>query len=497
MMSSVRWLGGSKAHAPGSDVRDAAQPARAPIEARRARRGARAVIGAAARDTSGVVSLLFGLMVVVLLATIGAGVDAARWFHARSLTVGAVDAGVLAGARILQTDGLATEHALAMAMSYYNENVRERDGLVEDTISFTIVDHGTAVTAEGAAHIETVLLKLIGINRLPLFKAAGSEFSKAVLAVGANADQSLEISLMLDVTGSMAGQRLQDLKDAAKDLIDIVVWEGGGQHTSRLALVPFSAGVNASSLPVGVVSTGNATRSFNTMNGRSTTMRLAAACASERAGADAYTDAAPVGGALLGRVYNPSGACEPANPVVPLSNNKAHLKSVVDGFVAVGSTAGHIGTAWAWYMLSPNWAPVLPPDSVPASYSVLSQRNEDGKPVLEKIAVLMTDGEYNTQYCTSGIRDRNSNGSSNQLGTCTAANGSSAAQARSLCAAMKAKGVTVYTVGFQISAGSEAAETLNQCATDPGKAYMAENGEELKQSFRSIALKISDLYLSQ
>jgi hypothetical protein len=272
---------------------------------------------------------------------------------------------------------------------------------------------------------------------------------------------------------------------------------GACQPTNAVVPLSFSASVNTSGLPASIVATGNATRYFNTMDGRSTQMRLAPSCAAERTGAQAYTDAAPVDTAVLGRVYNPAGACQPTNAVVPLSNDKVHLKSVVDSFVATGSTAGHIGTAWAWYMLSPNWASVLPAGSHPASYSVLSQRNEDGKPVLEKIAVLMTDGEYNTQYCSSGIRDRNSNGSSNQLGTCTAANGSSATQARALCTAMKAKGITVYTVGFQIAAGSEAAQTLSQCATDPGKAYMAENGEELKQSFRSIALKISDLYLSR
>jgi len=127
----------------------------------------------------------------------------------------------------------------------------------------------------------------------------------------------------------------------------------------------------------------------------------------------------------------------------------------------------------------------------------LSEVNSKGKPVLEKIAVLMTDGEYNTQYCKSGILDKNSLGSSSTKGKCTASGGNSATQARALCAAMKNEGITVYSVGFQLASGGTAEETLSQCATSEDHVYNAQNAEELKQSFRNIALKISALYLSK
>jgi hypothetical protein len=102
----------------------------------------------------------------------------------------------------------------------------------------------------------------------------------------------------------------------------------------------------------------------------------------------------------------------------------------------------------------------------------------------------MTDGEYNTQYDTNGVQ-------TGSTGAGSAVNGDSTTQARALCTAMKAKGVTVYTVGFDLGGNQTAIDTLNQCATDDSKFYNANDGQELKQAFRDIALKISSLYLSQ
>jgi hypothetical protein len=183
--------------------------------------------------------------------------------------------------------------------------------------------------------------------------------------------------------------------------------------------------------------------------------------------------------------------------VVDLTNDKTLLMSTIDSFQATGTTAGHLGTAWAWYTLSPNWGSVFPVSSLPKSYSVLSEVNSKGKPVLEKIAVLMTVGEYNTQYCNTGILDKNSLGSSSTKGKCNASGGNSATQARALCTAMKNEGITVYSVGFQLASGGTAEETLSQCATSEDHVYNAQSTEELKQSFRNIALKISALYLSK
>ena len=169
------------------------------------------------------------------------------------------------------------------------------------------------------------------------------------------------------------------------------------------------------------------------------------------------------------------------NILTPLSNDRTMLKRRIDKLTLAGATAGHIGTAWAWYTISPNWGDIFTGASKPASYSDEKTR---------KIAVLMTDGDYNTEYW-NGVEAKTSNGADANY---NANNGASEAQAPKLCTAMKAKGIEVFTVGFQVSTAAKA--LLMNCATDASHYYDATSGDALKQAFRDIALKISTLRIS-
>ncbi len=101
----------------------------------------------------------------------------------------------------------------------------------------------------------------------------------------------------------------------------------------------------------------------------------------------------------------------------------------------------------------------------------------------------MTDGEFNAQFKSlSGAGISASAGDAN--------NGGSSVQAKALCDGMKAQGITVYTIGFDLGGNQTAINTLNYCATSAGHAYNAADAAELRQAFRDIALKISALYLS-
>jgi hypothetical protein len=204
----------------------------------------------------------------------------------------------------------------------------------------------------------------------------------------------------------------------------------------------------------------------------------------ERTGANKYTEAAPGAYNYIMTKYNSNGSCAlgASGQLVPLSSDKSALKTKIAGLTTSGGTAGQIGTAWAWYTLSPNWNSIWSSSSNHAAAY--------GTANLQKIAILMTDGEYNRQYDANGVSTSDSNGGS-------AANGTATNQARSLCTGMKAKGITVYTVGFDLGGNQPAIDTLSQCATDPSKFYNADDGEQLKQAFRDIALKISQLYLTQ
>jgi len=453
--------------------------------------GAKAGLQRFAGDGSGDVAVLFALMTIVMCLFMGAAIDVGRWLHARQQTRSAVDAAVLAGARALQLDGSNLSGAVAAAQNFYVENTKTRMTLLSDSITFKAADNSTAFTAEGNAYIETPILGLANVTKLPLLATAGTDYSKAVLAVGGNAELSLEISLMLDISGSMSGSKLDDMKAAAKDLVDIVVWQDQSSYTSKVAIAPFSTDIAVpSSMRNSVRGTGlPASKSLSyscTTKGKKGTCSATyylSPCVVERTGANKYSDAAPGSGNYVMARYTSNGTCsQPSTAeVMPLSSDKAALKTMIDNLPLAASTAGHLGTAWAWYLISPNWASVFPAASQPAAYGTTS---------LQKIAILMTDGEYNTQYDANGVK-------TGSTGAGSAANGSSVVQAKALCDGMKGQGITVYTVGFDLGGNQTAIDTLEYCATNPGTFYNADDGEELKQAFRDIALKLSSLYLSK
>jgi Flp pilus assembly protein TadG len=353
---------------------------------------------------------------------------------------------------------------------------------------------------------------------------------------------NVEVAVMLDVTGSMCQpcSKIDALRTSAQDLIDIVVWDDQSEYYSRVALVPFAEAINVGttlapkvrgsvtpnqqSSPQ-VFSNSDMTNTSkqptsqwirfpkangsNCSSGSTCTWQISSKCVTERIGQEKYTDAAPdvnFPASLVGKGYfgtNTNTSCGVANysdPQInlirPLTSDKALLKKhVKDELSTGGSTAGHLGTAWAWYMLSPNWNAVLqsafPDAKAAAPYSDLDVKNSKGQPKLRKIAILMTDGEYNINYC-KGVEAKNSD--QNPDINCNSENGKSLVQAAGLCTGMKDVKIEVYTVGFQVN--STAKTFLKNCATDAAHYYDATSDIELQQAFRDIALKIATLRLT-
>jgi Flp pilus assembly protein TadG len=419
---------------------------------------------------------MFAFLVSAMVLSIGGAVDIGRWLQARSVTKAAIDAAVLAATRQLQIDIDAPGAALAVAQSYYRANTDKRFKILDDTITFSVGEDGKGVSARGAAYIATTFLALAKIDRLPLLDVSGAEYASATMSQG-NANRSkLEVSVMLDVTTSMSGPKLADLQAAAKDLVNILVRDG--RDGTRVALAPFSDAVRPGNVLTEVRGQRPSTSRFQDNEGRWKTYKLSP-CVSERDGNGAYTDIAPVGNDKVGPVYTRDGSCNPGAEIVPLTADRSELLGTIDGLSAGGYTAGHLGTAWAWYLLSPRWSAVLPGASAPGSY---------GDKKVKKVAVLMTDGEYNTQYDADGISTRDSGKS--------AVNGASESQSRQVCDRMKAEGIEVYTIGFALTERN-AVETLAHCASSASQAYLARNGDELRQAFRDIALTLTPIHLTQ
>ncbi|MFA4894002.1 ubiquitin-activating E1 FCCH domain-containing protein [Brevundimonas sp.] len=230
---------------------------------------------------------------------------------------------------------------------------------------------------------------------------------------------------------------------------------------------------------------------FEDGNGDLTTHSVSS-CVTERLGAERATDAVPNASARVGRHYpglntTPGANSACLNSVIqPLSSNAATIKTNIDNLSTNGVTGGQIGIAWGWYMVSPTFSTLWPSASA-APY--------DTSETL-KAVIIMTDGEFNAPYCQGVIAV--GYGANNDVSNgCSPDNGDPFSQSRALCDAMKAQGVVVYTVGFQIAAGADADTLLQYCASTATGYYNAGSGAALSEAFAAIGRDITQLRISR
>lgn len=199
-----------------------------------------------ASDERGAIAIMAAFVIILMCICAGGAIDYARYTNAKSETVAALDTAVLAGARTLLLTGDKAK-AIESATTYYRENVTRRLEVTNDTVQFSVSQDGTTVSGSGNAYLPTTFLKLAGIDQLSLVADPVSGFPTATITGGGGSN--LEIAIMLDTTGSMCdnGQgpcnssaKLDALKAATTDLVNIVVLDDQSTYTSRVALVPFT-----------------------------------------------------------------------------------------------------------------------------------------------------------------------------------------------------------------------------------------------------------------
>ncbi len=225
---------------------------------------------------------------------------------------------------------------------------------------------------------------------------------------------------------------------------------------------------------------------FNNASSAAQRLHQISTCATERTGDEAYTDVSaadePVG---YGYMSTANGC--PSNEILPLTSDKDALIEAIDDLSIGGSTAGHLGAAWGFYTLSPNFGSIFPSASQPAEF---------GRPKLHKFAVFMTDGDFNSSFC-QGVLSRTStsgSGSTADQINCNSENGNSFSQAQQYCDAMKEAGIRVYTVGFEVPSQT-LRDALTECASHSQFAYFANGSAELVSVFQQIGRSINEVRL--
>lgn len=179
-------------------------------------------------DRGGAVAIYFVLTLVPLMVAVGAAVDISRAYVVKQRLCYALDA---AGLAVGSANG--TQDQLNQVLqAYFTANYPAAELGVPTTP--VLVPNGASFTVSADATVDTTLMKVVGVGSTTV--SCSAEVTRS--------SQSLEVSLVLDVTGSMSGDRITDLKIGATDLVDIVVQDIQTPFYTKLAVAPFAAGVN-------------------------------------------------------------------------------------------------------------------------------------------------------------------------------------------------------------------------------------------------------------
>lgn len=151
-----------------------------------------------------------------------------------------------------------------------------------------------------------------------------------------------------------------------------------------------------------------------------------------------------------------------------------------EGFRARGATYHDHGMIWG--------ARFITPDGIFASENATAPNGD----AISRHIIFMTDGEQstsNTVYNLYGIEwwDRRVSGD----GSSTTISNNHAARFQAACKAARNKNISVWVVAF----GTSLTQNLIDCAT-PGRAFHADDADELDDRFREIAEKIAALRLT-
>jgi Flp pilus assembly protein TadG len=183
------------------------------------------------RDQSGAIAVQFALLVIPLSVIVFALVDLGRISLQRRQMQDALDAATLMAARsTATTDG-------------------DLEAVGDPAFLAEVAGLNLGLSAANATFKAGTDNHIIGSATASLKPVIANLWTQADFKVTVNSDvvrssQNLEVALVLDITGSMKGTRIADLKTAASDLVDIIVKDAQTPFYSKVAIVPYAAGVN-------------------------------------------------------------------------------------------------------------------------------------------------------------------------------------------------------------------------------------------------------------
>ena len=408
----------------------------------------------------GQVAVLLALCVMPITLITGFAVDFQLLTTEKNKAQFTLDSAVIAGTRAMR-EGTGDDEVRLLVQTYF-QNAMVGGGTNLSCASPTVTIDDTDVIGTTTCSMLTTLSAIAGVEEMS-FKIS----TATTYGIG-----KVDVAFVFDISGSMSGSRLYDLKLAAYDAVDTLLPDNpppGQEDDIRISMVAYNGAFNAGPYFEAVTgSSPNRTEWYWSYYYNQWRQRnFYTTCVFERSGDEAFTDAAPASGQyVMAAEYSQRNDCSSNSPPLPLTSNEDPLDDYIEDLYAGGNTAGHLGVAWGWYLISPNWTDILPEDAAPLAYD---------EPDSAKAIVLMTDGAFNT------VGDYD--------------NGSSSWQARQICEAIKEEGIIIYSVAFQAPSSGE--DVLRDCASGEENFFTPQDGEQLTDAYQSIATSISDLRLTR
>ncbi len=430
------------------------------------------------RSEEGTAGLLFGLAAIPIIVLAGGIVDYTFVENERSKLQNALDAGTLAAMRVNDMDEQkAREILLGYLKSNYRGNSRVKVNFERLEVSLEDTGAGSKkLSASVDARVKTAFLGLIGMNDLRIEVEAEARDS-----VG-----GLEVVMVLDNTGSMRGEKIRELKQAAAELVDTLAEMADKAAWVKVGLVPYTSYVNVGRdkwdawwlkqsccrysfwLPVWF---------SHHYSSRTTWQGVVGIRSGDYDILDEGYRTEPVP-AIESRYYYGRRLIytTPPLPITPLadlkdSENVENLKRQINRMWAAGWTYIPAGLAWGWRVLSDH-----EPFAEAADEETRNNKN------IRRIVVLMTDGANTCRrYGTQGYVQ------------CAVSSTQADRRMRRLCENIKDDGINIISVAYDVRQ-ERIKDLMSECA-DMG--YFEPQAGELKQTFRDIAEKIMKLYLSR
>ena len=447
---------------------------------------------AGSRD--GTIAAFYAVSALAVIGFVALAVDGARAHILRAQLHYAVDSAAIAIGKEMKL--LTDAELLALAERYVEANVSPAllgltggFGPGDLTVTVSNGDTDSRKRISATAKLRTVMLGMVDGDAIVNIQRS---------AMVQREIKGLEMAFALDVTGSMEWSsgtpgmnRIQALKAAATDLLDIIFADNATHPKVWISVVPFTRSVQAQT-NINWVQSGtmeppmpherhNEDFDWNPEP--------------DFAGGDSFCYGARSSQSLAEGVQPPNsyGNKFPAwyqydykyrgywhnkyryyvsvssgylcpdvgHEILPLTNVRANIQNHINALVPYGGTATDRGAVWGWRTISQAWRGYW-------NISDAARPLDRDAPLNTKVMVLMTDGENSYPYSSDPALTR-------------------------ICNNAKADGVTVVTVMFAMP--DSLAPLYRGCASQPELFFPAATGDQLRNTFQAIALQLSVLRL--